>query len=276
MNALYLVATPIGNLEDITLRAVRILKEVSLIAAEDTRKTGILLKHFDIKTPLTSYFEHNKLSKLDYILDYLSSGSVALVTDAGTPGINDPGYELVKGAISRGAQVIPIPGPSIVTAALTVSGLPTDRFLYLGYLPVKEQARRKFLSAVADEKATLVLLEAPHRVNETLTSILATLGDRRIAICREMTKIHEEVFRGSINEAIKHFTSPRGEFALVVEGNAATAEKPHTTPDIVVEIAEMRKSGLTARDAISKLAADTGIPRKELYRKWIESENPSP
>jgi len=268
--SLYIVATPIGNLEDITLRALRILRESSLIAAEDTRKTIRLLQHFDIKTPMTSYYEHSKLTKLEYILGCLEKGDVALVSEAGTPGINDPGYDLIQAAINRNIPVVVVPGPSIVVTALTVSGLPTDRFLYLGFLPVKKNARVHFLEALVDEPSSLVFLEAPHRVNESLQDILAVLGDRRIAVCREMTKLHEEVFRGKITEAIAHFQIPRGEFALIIEGQREQA-KPELTVGIAQQLAQLRNSGVTAREAIARLAKETGLNRRELYKQWLDT-----
>ena len=181
MPTLYIVATPIGNLEDISLRALRVLGEVKLIAAEDTRKTRRLLTAYRIKTPTTSYYEHNKQTKLDYILDCLKEGDVALVSEAGTPGISDPGYELIVAAIQRGIPVVPVPGPSVVIAALTISGLPTDKFVYLGFLPRKAGPRRRLLEINANESSTIVVLESPHRVMDTLNDMLAVLGDRRIA-----------------------------------------------------------------------------------------------
>src|SRR5512134_4056943 len=220
MGTLYLVATPIGNLEDMSPRAVRILREASLIAAEDTRHTGKLLKHFEIETPITSYFEHNKLNKLDYILEKLSTGDVALVSDAGTPAINDPGYELVQAALASGRDVVPIPGPSAPIAALTVSGLPTDSFLYLGYLPHKTSERHKRLEEVENQPYTLVFLESPYRIVEALEDIFSILGDRKVCVAREMTKMFEEYWRGDVSGAVAYFKSQpaRGEFTLVVEG----------------------------------------------------------
>src|SRR5688572_30933165 len=202
MGTLYLVATPIGNLEDISARALRILRESKLIAAEDTRHTKILLDHFNIKTPYTSYFEHNKLNKLDLILEKLSQGDVALVSDAGTPAINDPGYELVKAALASNFDVRPVPGPSSPISALTVSGLPTDSFLYLGYLPHKKNERRKSLEQVSGQPYTLIFLESPHRLLDSLEDILETIGNRQICIAREMTKMYEEYFRGNITDGI--------------------------------------------------------------------------
>jgi 16S rRNA (cytidine1402-2'-O)-methyltransferase len=274
MGILYVVATPIGNLEDMSRRAIRILQEVSLIAAEDTRKTRCLLNAYDIKTPMTSYFEHSKLTKLDYILARLDEGDVALVSDAGTPGLNDPGYDLIVAAAKRGITVTPIPGPSVVVAALVVSGLPTDRFTYLGFLPRKAGDRRRFLKSVVDESATLVILETPHRLKEALTDISDILGDRRIAVCRELTKLHEEIFRGTVSGAIAHFTAPRGEFALVIDGKREITT-PALTDNITGRLQNMRRSGMTAKEAIAGVSKETGLPRKKLYQVWL-TLSPSP
>ena len=268
MPALYLVATPIGNLEDVSLRALRTLREVKLIAAEDTRKTKRLLNTYDIKTPMTSYHERNKWTKLDYILGCLEDKDVALVSNAGMPGISDPGYELIVAANQRGIPVVPIPGPSIVITALVVSGLPTDKFIYLGFLPRKSNARRRLLESIAEEEVTILVLESPHRLLATLNDILLVLGDRRVAICRELTKIHEEVFRGRISQAIEHFTQPRGEFTLAIEGKRK-GNKPQLTPDIEQQLRHMRRSGLTAKEVITKVASETGLSKKELYQAWL-------
>ncbi len=269
MPFLYVVATPIGNLEDITLRALRVLREVKLIAAEDTRKTRRLLTTYDIKTPMTSYFEHNKLTKLDYILEQLEDKDVALVSEAGMPGISDPGYELIVAASRKGIPVVPVPGPSAVTTALAVSGLPTDRFLFIGFLPHKSSARRRVLESIADEPGTVIALEAPHRLNGALEDILAVLGDRRMAIGRELTKLHEEVFRGTVSEAIKHFTQPRGEFTLVIEGKT-TGKKPQITETIEKQLQEMYRDGAKAKEAVAAMAGETGLPRRELYKIWLK------
>jgi len=253
MPSLYIVATPIGNLEDISLRALRILGEVKLIAAEDTRKTKRLLVRYNIRTPVTSYHEHSKLSKLDYILGCLEGGDVALVSDAGMPGMSDPGYELVVAASQRGIPIIPIPGPSIIVTALAVSGLPTEKFIYLGFLPRKTNSRRRLLESVADEYGTIVVLESPHRLLAALNDILLTLGDRKMAVCRE---------------AIAHFTEPRGEFTLVIEGKAEK-DKPQLTEDVEKQLHHMRLSGMMAKEAIAQVAGETGLPRKELYRAWL-------
>jgi 16S rRNA (cytidine1402-2'-O)-methyltransferase len=268
MPSLYIVATPIGNLEDISLRALRTLREVKLIAAEDTRRTKQLLSAYDIKTPTTSYHERNKLAKLDYILSRLSDGDVALVSDAGMPGISDPGYELIVACAQRGIPVVPIPGPSVVITALAVSGLDSGQFIYLGFLPHKASARRHLLESVAGEPATIVVLESPHRLLVALNDILHVLGDRRVAVCRELTKIHEEVFRGRISQAIDHFTEPRGEFTLVIEGKKEE-EKPQLTEAIEKQLQYMRQSGLAAKEAVAKIAGETGLSRKELYRAWL-------
>ena len=267
MGTLYLVATPIGNLEDMSPRAVRILREAGLIAAEDTRHTGKLLKHFEIETPLTSYFEHNKLDKVDFILDKLSHGDVALVSDAGTPAINDPGYELVVAALGSGWDVVPIPGPSAPIAALTVSGLPTDAFLYLGYLPHKTSERHRKLEEVASQPYTLLFLESPYRIAETLEDILTILGDRRICVAREMTKMFEEYWRGDINGALEHFKSQpaRGEFTLVVEGKSKKEKRMWTEDELRSAIERELKREKSAKEISAELAEQSGWNKKEIY-----------
>ncbi len=218
MPVLYVIATPIGNLEDISLRALRLLREVKLIAAEDTRTTRHLLNAHNIKTPLTSYHEHSKRAKLDYLLNYLEKEDLALVSEAGTPGLSDPGYELIVAAIERGISVVPIPGASAVITALVVSGLPTDQFLYLGFLPRRKGQRQRLLSSIVDEPRTIVAFETPHRLRKALSDIEEILGNRRLSVCRELTKVHEEIFRGRVSQAREHFVEPRGEFSLVIEG----------------------------------------------------------
>jgi 16S rRNA (cytidine1402-2'-O)-methyltransferase len=218
MPVLYVVATPIGNLEDISLRALRLLREVKLIAAEDTRTTRRLLNAYNIKTPLTSYHEHSKRAKLDYLLNYLEKEDMALVSEAGMPGLSDPGYELIVAAIERGIPVVPIPGASAVITALVVSGLPTDQFLYLGFLPRRKGQRQRLLSSIVDERRTIMAFETPHRLREALSDIEEILGNRRLSVCRELTKVHEEIFRGRVSQAREYFAEPRGEFSLVIEG----------------------------------------------------------
>lgn len=269
MPTLYVVATPIGNLEDISLRALRTLREVKLIAAEDTRKTRRLLGAYDIRTAITSYHEQNKRTKLGYILGRLEEGDVALVSEAGTPGISDPGYELIVAASQQGIPVVPIPGPSAIVTALAISGLPTDRFTYVGFLPRKTGERRHLLESVANEPGTIVALETPHRLKDALGDILLILGDRRTAICRQLTKLHEEVFRGTIKQALEHFSEPRGEFTLVIEGKEHKA-KPQLTRDIIKQLEALRASGVTAREAVARVAQESGLARKELYQAWLK------
>ncbi|MCX6057152.1 MAG: 16S rRNA (cytidine(1402)-2'-O)-methyltransferase [Chloroflexi bacterium] len=267
MGILYLVATPIGNLEDISQRALRILREAVLIAAEDTRHTGTLLKHFEIKSPLTSYFEHNKIKKLDLILETLSKGDVALVSDAGTPAINDPGYELVKAALASGFDVRPVPGPSAPIAALTVSGLPTDSFLYLGYLPNKSTDRRKAISQVSSLAYTLIFLESPHRVVDSLEDILSVLGDRQICVAREMTKFFEEFWRGPVSGAVAYFKSkePRGEFTFVIEGQKTESRDRWMEKDLLTAIKKELQAGKSAKEISAELAERSGWNKKEVY-----------
>ena len=268
MGTLYLVATPIGNLEDMSPRAVRVLRESTLIAAEDTRHTGKLLKHFEIETPITSYFEHNKREKLDYILEKLSTGDVALVSDAGTPAVNDPGYELVKAALDANYDVKPIPGPSAPITAITVSGLPTDSFLYLGYLPHKTSERHRRLEEVERQPYTLVFLESPYRVVEALEDIFLILGDRKICVAREMTKMFEEYWRGNVSGAVSYFKSQpaRGEFTLVVEGKTENGNERWTEDQLRKAIENERKTEKSAKEISAELAKQSGWNKKEVYR----------
>jgi 16S rRNA (cytidine1402-2'-O)-methyltransferase len=268
MGTLYLVATPIGNLEDMSPRAVRVLRESSLIAAEDTRHTGKLLRHFEIETPITSYFEHNKLSKLDTILEKLSTGDVALVSDAGTPAVNDPGYELVKAALDAGNDVKPIPGPSAPITALTVSGLPTDSFLYLGYLPHKTSERHRRLEEVESQPYTLVFLESPYRIVESLEDIFSILGDRKICVAREMTKMFEEYWRGDVSGAVAYFRSQpaRGEFTLVVQGKTQNGSEKWTEEQLRRAIENELKSEKSAKEISVELAGQSGWSKRDVYR----------
>ncbi len=266
MGTLYLIATPIGNLEDISARALRLLRDVKLVAAEDTRVTRNLFRHFDIHTSLTSYFEHNKLTKLDSILAALESGDVALVSDAGTPGLNDPGYELVHAASDAGHRVSPVPGPASPIAALIASGLPTDSFLYLGYLPRKSSERKKFLERVADLPYTLIFLETPHRLFDSLEDLQATLGDRPIAVARELTKLHEEIWRGMLSQAQAHFKEPRGEFVLVVSGQQSDFSKEWPKEKLLAKIKKEIESGKSSKDISSELAEPSGWKKRDIYR----------
>lgn len=267
MGVLYLVATPIGNLEDMSPRAVRILREVKLIAAEDTRHTAKLLNHFGIHTPTTSYFEHNKLTKLDRVLAALADGDVALVSDAGTPAINDPGYELVRAALASGFDVRPVPGPSSPVAALSVSGLPTDAFLYLGYLPHKKSERRNLLAQIADLRYTLIFLESPHRLTASLEDLLAVLGDRPVCVAREMTKLYEEFWRGTLRGAAEAFKAreARGEFTLVVGGQTAEDRGRWTEEELLAAIETELRRGKSAKEISVELAEQSGWNKKEVY-----------
>lgn len=266
---LYVVATPIGNLEDISLRAIRTLKEVCLIAAEDTRKTRILLNKYDISTKLTSYYEHSKQIKTATLLDRLiNDENIAIVSEAGMPGISDPGYELIQAAIENGINVVPIPGPSAVTTALVVSGLPVSEFTYIGFLPRKKAERKKLLELIADEPRTIVAFEAPHRIKASLSDIKEILGARQIAVCRELTKLHEEVFRGSVAQAIEHFDNPRGEFTLVIEGKTKE-EQAIDVSAIKEELKQLKKSGIKAKEATVKISKEHGITRKQVYDIWL-------
>ncbi len=271
MGSLYLVATPIGNLEDITLRALKVLRSVGLIAAEDTRTTRGLLTHYDIHTPLTSNHNLNERSKIDDLLRQVQEKDIAIVSDAGTPLINDPGFPLVQAALEAGIKVIPIPGPSSPITALTVSGLPADQFVYLGYIPRKNTERRDFFEKVSSLEYSLICLETPHRIRESLRVIQEVLGDRQMAVCRELTKLYEEVLRCRVSEAINHFanTEPIGEFTLVIAG-APTFDSIWTESRLIDAIrqgiSEQKKSTLMARE----LAQSSGWNRKQIY-ELIES-----
>lgn len=267
MGTLYLVPTPIGNLEDITLRALRILGEVDLIAAEDTRTTGRLLAHYGIEGRLTSYHEHNKLTKLDTILAALEGGDVALVSDAGTPGLSDPGYELVRMAVGNGVQVVPLPGANAVIPALVASGFPTGSFTYLGFLPRKAGARQSVLETVCNISHPLVLYEAPHRLLDTLSDMVSFFGgDRQIVIARELTKLHEEIWRGSLDQAVATFSerAPRGEITLVVSGSSEQPSK-WTEEDVREALAARLTQGESRSAAAKAIADQSGWPRREVY-----------
>lgn len=274
---LYLVATPIGNLEDITLRALRILRdEVFMIACEDTRQTQKLLAHYTIRKPMVSYHEHNEASRTAELLAILERGdSVALVSDAGTPLLSDPGFRLVAAAVRSEIPVVPIPGASAALSALVASGLPTDSFLFLGFLPPKAAARQKKLASLAAETATLVAYESPHRILETLASIQETLGAREIVLAREITKLHEEFLRGTAAEIASQLeTRPsiKGEITLVV-GRAAEKTAPVDDPAPAVELLEQQ--GMPRMDAIKTVAKQLGLPKREVYRA-VEERGSNP
>jgi len=266
-STLYLVATPIGNLSDITYRAVKVLSEVDFIAAEDTRNTPKLLSKYNIKKPLVSYFEHNKREKGEYIVSRLQAGeSCALVTDAGTPAISDPGEDLVVLCRERGIKVVSIPGACAAITALTLSGLPTRRFCFEGFLPSAKTERKQRLRELEAEKRTIIIYEAPHRLLSTLDDIYAALGDRKIALCRELTKINEETDFTTVSAAIASYKEkqPRGEYALVIDGAAENTGKEFDM--CVQEHVEMYISqGMSKMDAIKAAAKDRGVPKSQVY-----------
>lgn len=273
MGTLYLVATPIGNLEDITLRALRVLGEVGMIAAEDTRRTRILLSHYEINTRLLSYHDHNKDARQEQMLAMLETGDVALVSDAGMPGLSDPGYELVQAALEADHQVIPIPGASAPITALVVSGLPTDAFVFIGYLPRRVAERRKLLASLTEEERTMVAFEAPHRLHASLQDMLSVFGDRRkAAACRELTKLHEEIIRGSLAELIHHFTSqkPRGEFTIVVAGKSQGDRWEESRVRDLIRSFVAR--GDKPSEAARHVAAQSGWTRKQVYQLMLEEQ----
>lgn len=271
--ALYIISTPIGNLEDITLRALRVLKEVDVIAAEDTRHSLKLLAHYGISKPLISYWGEREKIKSVEILEKLHSGrSVALISDAGTPGISDPGAVLIKKAIEEKIQVISIPGPSALIAALSLSGLPTNEFTFIGFLPSKKIRRQKVLKDLSLEPRTLIFYEAPHRVLETLEDMEKIFAERRAALAKEITKIHEAVLRGSISEILGKLekTTIAGEYIIVLEGK--TAENKLITMDVLLEISSLMKKGFSRKEAVKKIAEAYGLSKKELYDKSLTGE----
>ncbi|MEI6043504.1 MAG: 16S rRNA (cytidine(1402)-2'-O)-methyltransferase [Chloroflexota bacterium] len=278
---LYVVSTPIGNLEDISLRALRLLREVALIAAEDTRHTRKLLNHYQIETSATAYHEHNKLTRLDFILDKLHNGlNVALVSDAGTPCLSDPGWELVRACLAEGIPVDAIPGPAAPLVALVLSGFPVQEFTYVGFPPRKKNELQAFFTRLRPEakRRPLVLFEAPHRLVATLEVALEVLGDRPVAVARELTKLHQEVRRENLSTALAYFreNDPRGEFTIVLappEGETAEVEPEENTAapiDPVARLQELKASGLRAKAAIETVAHETGLNRRQLYASWLE------
>ena len=274
---LYLCATPIGNLEDMTFRAVRVLKEVDLIAAEDTRNSIKLLNHFEIKTPMTSYHEHNKIEKAKVLVDMLLEGKeIALITDAGTPAISDPGEELVRQAYEAGITVTSLPGCCACVTALTLSGLPARRFSFEAFLPQEKKEQARILEEMKEETRTMIVYEAPHRLLKTLKLLLETLGNRRLTVCRELTKKHETVFLTTIEEALLHYgeEEPRGECVLVIEGKSfQEIEKQSQAMWMEMEITEhvayYMEQGLEKKEAMKKAAADRGMTKREVYQALI-------
>jgi 16S rRNA (cytidine1402-2'-O)-methyltransferase len=277
---LYLVATPIGNLEDVTRRALRVLAEVDLVACEDTRRTRALLGHFGISAKTVSYHEHNERERADELAASLERGaSIAVVSDAGTPGINDPGYRLVRAAIERGADVVAVPGPSAFVAALTASGLPTDEFYFGGFLPARAHARRQKLDEVSRLRATLVFYEAPHRIAHALADAREILGEREAAVARELTKLHEEIARGRLGELAARFAAAgaaRGEMVLVIDREVIAEEAGAGKDDaasriapasVASRVAALEAEGLGPRAALKRAARELGLTRDEAYRR---------
>jgi 16S rRNA (cytidine1402-2'-O)-methyltransferase len=274
---LYIVATPIGNLEDITLRALRVLKEVAVVAAEDTRHTQVLLNHYGIQTPLTSYHEHNERTKAEGLVKRLLEGQdIALVSDAGTPAISDPGFRLVAQAVDAGIRIIPLPGASALTAVLSASGLPTNRIAFEGFLPAKKKQRRERLQALRDETRTLVFYEAPHRLVEALDDIHELLGDREAVLAREVSKVHEEFLRGRIRELIRVLRRReiRGESTLIISGSAG--ETPVTEDRLIAELHELHLRGMRVKEIAEVLGEKFGYPKKEIYRLALARDKISP
>lgn len=273
MGILYMVATPIGNLEDMTYRAVRTLKEVDLIAAEDTRNSIKLLNHFEIKTPLTSYHEHNKYEKAEELVARLEAGNdIAIITDAGTPGISDPGEELVKKCYEAGITVVPIPGACAAVNGLIASGQPTRRFSFEAFLPADKKERRAVLDELAGETRTIIIYEAPHRLVKTLTELKGTLGDRELTVCKELTKKHETFFRTTICEAEEYFrlNEPRGEYILVIKGRTREEIAKENAAkwddvDITEHIKMYMSYGMDKKEAVKQVAVDRGVPKRDIY-----------
>jgi len=274
---LYICPTPIGNLGDITLRVLETLKSADLIAAEDTRHTQKLLNHFEIKTPLTSYHEHNKRDKGAYLLNKLQRGeNIALVSDAGTPAISDPGEDLVKLCIENDVEVVPLPGATAVTTALTASGLPTARFTFEGFLATNKKRRKSHLESVKSDPRTLIFYEAPHKLKSTLADMFEAFGDRNIVLARELTKKFEEFDRTTISAAITKYeeAAPRGEFVLVVEGFVGR-DAPGTPSDeeIASELQSLISQGFSGNDASKQLSKQYNLPKRDIYTIYLEMQN---
>jgi 16S rRNA (cytidine1402-2'-O)-methyltransferase len=272
---LYLVATPIGNLEDITLRALRVLKEVDLIACEDTRHTRLLLQHYDIKTRMLSYHEHNERERAAELSAMLETGAnIAVVSDAGTPGISDPGFRLVNDALKLGAHVVPVPGATALVAALIASGLPTDEFFFGGFLPARAMQRRARLTEMRRLHSTLIFYEAPHRIAQTLTDAREILGERLTVVARELTKLHEEIARGRLSELAEHFKhveTARGEMVLLIDRKTISIEDAGTDSEIDIDarVSALEAEGLDNRAALKRVAREMGLNRSEAYRRLV-------
>ena len=271
---LYLVATPIGNLSDITHRALQVLRDVDVIACEDTRHTHKLLSHYGITTKTISYHEHNEQQRAAQLIDQLKEGqNIAIVSDAGTPSISDPGFRLVRAAIENEVAVVPVPGPSALISALVAAGLPTDEFFFAGFLPARSNARRARLSELQSVPGTLVFYEAPHRLAATLKDAYEVLGERDAVVARELTKVHEEIRRGRLSELSDHYEGeePRGEIVVLIDRNVISAAKPQATIAALVD--QFEQEGMDQRAALKKAARELGISRAEAYRKLISERN---
>lgn len=273
---LYLVATPIGNLSDMSQRAIDVLESVDFVAAEDTRNTVKLFNHFGIKKPMVSYFEHNKRERGEYIVSRIEAGeNCALVTDAGTPAVSDPGEDIVKLCAEKNIDVVPIPGACAFVQALIVSGLDTGRFSFEGFLSVNKPQRKKHLAEIKNQTQTLIFYEAPHKLKRTLADLFEGLGDRKIALCRELTKMYEQVIRTTVSGAIEYFqtTEPKGEFVLVVEGcKPEEYKKEFTKDEILKKVNELIRGGMDKKTAIKEASVMAGIPKREVYQMVVESE----
>ncbi len=278
MGTLFVIGTPIGNLEDLSLRAARLLGQVGLVAAEDTRVTRRLLNHLGIRVPTVSYHQHNWRTRLPQVIKSLEDGDVALVCDAGMPVVSDPGSELVSQAASAGFPVEVVPGPSALTAAMSVSGFSGDAFTFLGFLPPRRRDRRQALKSVAQLPMTLVLFEAPHRLKAMLGDVLEELGDRQVALCRELTKFYEEVYRGTVSQALQHSQTPRGEYVVVIQGapepeasfEASAKASDEVLVQAVARLAELRSNRTRAKDAVAQVSQALGLPKNVVYRVWVD------
>lgn len=272
---LYLVATPIGNLSDISERALKVLSEVDFIAAEDTRNSGTMLARFGISKPMISYFEHNKRERGELIAERLKNGeSCALITDAGTPAISDPGEDIVRLCAERGITVTSIPGCCAAITALTLSGLSTTRFTFEGFISTAKNERRARLEELSCERRTMIIYEAPHKLKNTLDDLLKHFGDRRIALCRELTKLNEDVMRTTVSGAIEHYSThdPRGEYVLIIEGAAEEDVKPSYPDDILEHVRLLEEGGLSRMDAIKAAARERGVAKNEIYSAVMKKD----
>ena len=268
MPKLYIVATPIGNLEDISLRALRVLKDSTLIAAEDTRTTKKLLVRYNIETPLTSFHEHNQARRTPQIIESLKYGDVVLVSDAGVPVISDPGRQLIRKALDLKIPVSPIPGPSAITSALSVSGMNANKFIFTGFLPKRKTDRQKVLKEMRTSDATILIFESPHRLRDSLNDLLNILGDRKITICRELTKKYEEILFTTISKALAHYDAPRGEFTLVVEG-CPIKKDVWDDNRTKTSLSNLKEQGFKAREAVATVTQASGLPKRHVYKQWL-------